>query len=138
LAGEIKDVYPKKPVTIVQGPDGLFHDAYPAKFRKAMGNSVAARGIDVVYKDYIDEFTADFKAPEGFVTTRNGKKIDADLVVPTRGGKPNTAFLKEGSGIVLNQHGQIPVEATLQVKGHRNIFAMGDAIDLKEQKQVCS
>jgi apoptosis-inducing factor 2 len=124
-----------KPVTIVQGGDALLNKTYPDKFRTRAGTNVTDRGVDIVYNDYIDEFSSDFAAPEGYVTTRHGKQIKTDLVVPTRGGRPNTGFLK-GSEIPINEYGQIRVEDTLQIKGFRNVFAAGDATDILEQKQA--
>jgi apoptosis-inducing factor 2 len=122
-------------VTIVQGGDALLNKTYPDKFRTRAGANVTERGVDIVYNDYIDEFSSDFATADGSVTTRHGKKIKADLVVPTRGGRPNTGFLK-GSEIPINEYGQIRVEDTLQIKGFRNVFAAGDATDIREQKQA--
>lgn len=75
-AGEIKDFWPKKKVTIVHAADQLLNKTYPDKFRKRTEKDITARGIEVVYNDYIDDFSQ-----TGTVTTRNGKKINADLVV---------------------------------------------------------
>lgn len=56
----------------------LLNKTYPDKFRRAIAKSLTAHGVQLVYDDYIDDFPA-----EGVVgvTTRNGKKLDADLVV---------------------------------------------------------
>jgi apoptosis-inducing factor 2 len=122
-------------VTIVQGSSALLHSSYPDRFRNHVATSITSRGVDIVYNDYIDSFTPDYAPPEGSVLTRNGKSIKADLVIPTRGGRPNTAFLDD-SGLPLNEHGQIAVEETFQVKGARAVFAVGDVTDIKEQKQA--
>jgi hypothetical protein len=86
-----------------------------------------------VYGDYVDTFPEDGALPDG-VTTRHGKHIAADLYLSTRGGRPNTAVLAS-SGFTLNEHGQVPVELTFLAKGHKNVFAVGDITDIKEQKQ---
>jgi apoptosis-inducing factor 2 len=124
-------------VTIVQGLDGLLHDTYPVRFRKYVAEGLTARGVEIVYDDFIDAFApeSDFRPPSGSVTTRRGRTIAADLVVPTRGGQPNTAFLRR-SGLPLNDAGQICVEQTFEVKGASSVFAIGDATDVKEQKQA--
>eukprot|EP00243_Klebsormidium_subtile_P013150 TRINITY_DN846_c0_g1_i3.p1 TRINITY_DN846_c0_g1~~TRINITY_DN846_c0_g1_i3.p1 ORF type:complete len:122 (+),score=11.38 TRINITY_DN846_c0_g1_i3:379-744(+) len=51
----------------------------------------------------------------------------------TVGGKPNTDFLKGGL-VPLNAKGFIEVTECLQVKGYHNIYALGDATDIKETK----
>jgi NADH dehydrogenase FAD-containing subunit len=88
----------------------------------------------VIFGDYIDSFPEGSTAPDGY-KTRNGKHLDADLIVPTRGGRPATAFLAN-SGLSLNTRGQVAVEGTLQAKGAPRVFVIGDATDLPEQKQV--
>jgi NADH dehydrogenase FAD-containing subunit len=136
LAGELKDLYPEKAVTIVQGPDMILNSTYKPKFRQIVQKGLTDRGINVIYGDYIDNLNADGTPASAEVTTRNGKVLkDADLVVATRGGKPNTSFLAE-SGFKVTSSGHVPVEQTLQVKGHSRVFALGDITDIKEQKQA--
>ncbi|ETW87003.1 hypothetical protein HETIRDRAFT_30822 [Heterobasidion irregulare TC 32-1] len=130
-AGEIRDYWPKKPVTIVQASSQLLNATYPDKFRKRVEKDITVRGVKVVYNDFVDNFE-----PEGPITTRGGKTLEGDLVVIARGNRPATEFVSSlGSG-VLNERGQIKVQPTLQLQSHPNIFAAGDAIDWDEQKQV--
>jgi apoptosis-inducing factor 2 len=56
--------------------------------------------------------------------------------VPTFGSRPGTAFVKSLGSNVVNPRGQIRIENTFQLKGHSNIYAIGDAIDWQEQKQA--
>jgi NADH dehydrogenase FAD-containing subunit len=133
IAGELKDAYPNKNVTIVQGPDAIMNPTYNAKFRKTVAKGLTSRGVNIIYNDYIDNINSDGSAAG--VVTRNNRRIDADLVVPTRGGRPNTAFLAS-SGFNLNSVGQVQVEKSFQVKGRRGVFAVGDITDIKEQKQA--
>jgi glycine/D-amino acid oxidase-like deaminating enzyme len=65
-------------VTIVQGDNLLTNKTYPDKFRKALDASLRARGVDIIYNDFVDDIPADGVIG---VTTRNGRMIDADLVV---------------------------------------------------------
>jgi len=69
------------------------------------------------------------------VTTRNGRRLDADMVVSARGPRPNTGFISTLGPDALTKDGFVRVQPTLQLKGHPNIFAGGDAIDWQEQKQ---
>ncbi|KAJ7786514.1 FAD/NAD(P)-binding domain-containing protein [Mycena metata] len=133
-AGEIKDVWPEKEVTIVHGDTGLLNSTYPTAFRTGLQKSLEARGINVLLGDYVDEIPAPGSTT---VKTRKGSVIDADLVVPTRGPRPRTEFVAKSLGVAaLDERNQIKVTPTLQLVEHPNIFAVGDAINTVEQKQV--
>jgi hypothetical protein len=47
IAGELKDYYPEKKVTIVQGSESLLNPSYPASFRHRLDRDMKARGIEV-------------------------------------------------------------------------------------------
>ncbi|KAJ6504425.1 FAD/NAD(P)-binding domain-containing protein [Mycena vulgaris] len=115
-AGEIKDIWPQKEVTIVHGASSVMNSTYPPR-------SLRSRGVKIILDDHVDEFP-----PPGSTTvkTRKGNMIDADLVVPTRGPRADT----------LDERKQIKVRPTLQLLDHPDIFAVGDAINTVEQKQV--
>ncbi|KAJ7154055.1 FAD/NAD(P)-binding domain-containing protein [Mycena filopes] len=133
IAGEIKDVWPEKKVTIVHGSAAVTNPTYPKKFRSGLEKGLRARGIDLILNDYVDEIPPPGPAT---VTTRNGTRLEADLVVPTRGPRPRTEFIGESLGAsALDERGQVKVKPTLQLIDHPDIFAVGDIIDIFEQKQ---
>ena len=73
--GEIKDAFPNKRVTIVHSDSQLLNSSYPNKYRKRVENDLTARGVNIIFNDYVDDF-------EGTpVKTRSGRQIDGDLVV---------------------------------------------------------
>lgn len=142
-------------VTIVQGDKLLTNKTYPDKFRKALDTSLRARGVDIIYNDYIDNIPADGVVG---VTTRNGRKLNADLVVSrcgvrcdynkavlnisqfvqvsSQGPRPNTAFISTLGSDTLTDRGYVRVKPTLQLVSHPDIYAAGDIIDWAEQKQA--
>ncbi|KAJ7103336.1 hypothetical protein B0H15DRAFT_811881 [Mycena belliarum] len=133
-AGEIKDIWPSKEVTIVHSDKALTNSAYSAKFRKNLEGSLRKRGVKIILEDFVDEIP-----PPGPATikTRKGTVIEADLVIPTRGPRPRTEFVAKSLGAdTLDEHQQIKVKPTLQLINHPDIFAMGDATNIVEQKQV--
>jgi len=129
-AGEIKDAFPTKRVTIVHSDSQLLNSTYPGKYRKLVEKDLTARGVNIVFNDYVDNFDS---TP---IKTRSGRQIDGELVVPTFGSHPGTGFVKSLGSDVLNARGQIKVENTFQLKSHPNIYAIGDVIDWQEQKQA--
>ncbi|KAJ7751309.1 FAD/NAD(P)-binding domain-containing protein [Mycena maculata] len=133
-AGEIKDIWPGKEVTIVHGDAGIMNSTYSASFRKGLEKGLGARGINLILNDYVDEIPAPGPTT---VTTRRGHVIDADLVISARGPRPRTEFIAKSLGAdSLDERNQIKVKPTLQLSEHPDIFAVGDAINTVEQKQV--
>jgi len=132
-AGEIKDAYPDKKVTIVHGNSHLMNKAYPLRFRVAVEKSVRKRGVELVLGDFVDTIP---EAGSTQITTRSGKKIQADYGLLTRGPKPNTSLLSNFPTKPLTPTGFVKVKPTLQLVSHPLIFATGDIIDWDEQKQA--
>ena len=149
-AGELKDFYPNKKVTIVHAGKKLLNDTYPDKYRDKVEKDLRARKVELILGDFVEDL-----AQTGPVKTRNGKEIDADLIVssldlcvrycillsliyqiPSVGGRPATGFIASLGADTLNERGQVHVKPTLQLQGHANIFAAGDAIEWEEQKMM--
>lgn len=111
----------------------LLNATYPEKFRKDMERRCTARRIELVFSeltDYIPEY--------GTVglTTRSGMSIPtADLIVPTFGPRPNTAWIASLGPDVLDARRLVKVKPTFEVVGHPGVFAVGDITDWNEQKQ---
>ncbi|KDR68432.1 hypothetical protein GALMADRAFT_78581 [Galerina marginata CBS 339.88] len=132
-AGEIKDVYPDKNVTIVQGGKYLLTDIYPRKFRVDLERRLRLRGVKIVFEDHIDghpEVGSDTP-----LKTRKGTPLKCDLLLSARGAGPNTSLLKFLQPASLTDRGLVQVLPSLQVRNHPTIFAAGDITDLQEAKQ---
>jgi NADH dehydrogenase FAD-containing subunit len=129
----------------------LLNKTYPAKFRKALETRLRKRGVNIVFNDYVDDI------PEAgpSVKTRKGKSLKADLVVShafplfilhlitfhqsqlnTRGPRPNTEFISSSLSGAVTDRGLVKVKPTLQLTAYPDIFAVGDVLDIAEEKQV--
>jgi len=135
LAGEIKDVYPDKKVTLILNGKLLLNSTYPEKFRNAVAKTAAGRGVQLVLEDSVADLPEGGGGVVDGITTVKGVVIPADLVTATRGWTPNTSFLANIPD-VLNERGQVKTLPTFQSVAAPHIFALGDITDYKEQKQL--
>lgn len=134
LAGEIKQAFPKKNVTIVHRDTQLLNSVYPDKWRKDIERRVRARNIHLLLGDSVGDLSSE---NVNGITTTSGKNIpDADLVVPAFGAKPATGFITSLGADVVTAQGTVRVNEFLEVPGHSGVFAAGDIIDWEEQKQA--
>jgi len=124
----------KKKITIVHAEERVLNSVYPNSFRKDVEKRLRSHDVKVVHNTRIDDIPSD--GLEGNARTADGKTIDSDLVVPTRGGRPATAFLSSLSPNPLDSTGHVKVKKTLQLVEETNILAVGDCNDIKEQKQL--
>ncbi|RXW19704.1 hypothetical protein EST38_g6154 [Candolleomyces aberdarensis] len=132
-AGEIKDEWPTKNVTIVHSRNLLLNDVYPDRWRRQVNESLEKRGVRLVLGDRVD----DVVPKDGKIVTRSGKEITADLVIPTRGPRPNSAFIAASLGDeVLTSSGHVKVNPTMQLPDRPHIFAAGDVVEWNEQKSA--
>ncbi|KAF8811277.1 FAD/NAD(P)-binding domain-containing protein [Phlegmacium glaucopus] len=131
-AGEIRDRWSDKRITIVQGDELLLNEAYPNSFRKSVARSIRKRDVTIILNDRVDDLEI---SDAGTITTRNGRKLVADLVIPCQGPRPNAGFVTLDAG-TFSETGHVRVSSTFQVFGYPRIFAGGDVIEWDEQKQV--
>lgn len=62
----------------------------------------------------------------GSVTLKDGTILPADLVVLGIGVGPATGFLKDNKAVSLEKDGSLQVDEYFAVKGHKDVFAIGD------------
>ncbi|KAI8644128.1 hypothetical protein BD408DRAFT_384302 [Parasitella parasitica] len=145
LAGEIRDVYAEKKITIVHGKDNFLDEASSpnAKLRKNLLSLAQKNKIDTIFNDTVNlpsDLKEHFYIPEaGIVKTNKGQMIEnVDLVLLAFGNRPETAWLKNSSlgAEIVNTNGYIKVKKTFQVDhaGLPNVFVLGDAADFNETK----
>ncbi|KAF9026132.1 hypothetical protein BDZ89DRAFT_1134995 [Hymenopellis radicata] len=131
LAGEIKEVWPDKGVTIVHRGSQLLTDIYTDKFRVGILRDLEARGSRT--KGSRDQGRPNRTRPlSRFVLTPNL----CIQQLPMWGTRPNTAYLASSLGAdTLAENGCVKIRPTFQLHNHTEIFAMGDIIDWPEVKQ---
>ncbi|KAF5369040.1 hypothetical protein D9758_003092 [Tetrapyrgos nigripes] len=83
LAGEIKDIWPSKPVTILHRSDKLITAGYPDRYRRRIAAQLKARGVSFILDNELDmDVTGTEKEGElKTFRTKSGRTIKADLVV---------------------------------------------------------
>ncbi|KMZ56998.1 putative Apoptosis-inducing factor [Zostera marina] len=131
LAGEIAVDYPDKKVTLVHKGPRLMEFVGPKASAKAM-KWFKENGVDVLLDQKVDlEHSSD-----GVYSTTAGKTINADCIFICTGKPFGSSWLRESIlKDCVNQQGQLMVDEHLKVKGHSNIFAIGDITDVNEMKQ---
>lgn len=145
LAGEIREVYSDKKITIVHDKDNFLDEASSpnAKLRKNLLTLAQKNKIDTIFNDVVDlptDLKEHFYSPEaGIVKTKKGQSIEnVDLVLLAFGNRPETAWLKNSTlgAEIVNTNGYIKVKKSFQVDHTdlSNVFVLGDAADFKETK----
>ncbi|KAM7272556.1 hypothetical protein ACFE04_027219 [Oxalis oulophora] len=126
LAAEIVVDYPGKKVTLVHRGTRLMDFVKPKASRKAL-SWLQSKGVDVKLNQSVN-----LDSPkDGTYVTSNGESIKADCHFLCIGKPSGSAWLKETIlKDKLNDRGMLMVDANLRVKGHRNIFGIGDITDI--------
>jgi len=150
-AAEIAETYPEVQVTLVHSKDTLMSGGtwgeYAPKFVKHINEQIerypnirvvlndrllpveALGGEDSQYQMYVE--------PEGgHVSTQKGETIPCDLLFWCVGGKMNSASYEDHFKAALTKDKGLDVNDYLQVKGHANVFAIGDTIAASKGPQA--
>ncbi|MFI0454380.1 NAD(P)/FAD-dependent oxidoreductase [Actinomadura sp. 6N118] len=137
LAGEIKEVWPDKHVTIADPAEQLLPGFKPEVVEDLRGQ-LDAVGVEVrlgtglvappsTKAGLVDAFT---------VTTTDGDEISADIWFRAYGVSTNSDYLGDGKLTTRTPEGRVPVTEFLNVKGHDHVYAVGDITDVAETKMA--
>ncbi|XP_030964165.1 apoptosis-inducing factor homolog B-like [Quercus lobata] len=131
LAGEISFVFPDKKLILVhRGPRLL--EYIGSKASQLAMNWLTAKKVDVI----LDQSINLNHLNGGIVQTSSGETIKADCHFVCTGKPIGSSWLNESIlQNSLNIHGKLVVDQNLRIRGHKNIFAVGDITDIKEIKQ---
>ncbi|XP_076807000.1 ferroptosis suppressor protein 1-like [Clavelina lepadiformis] len=139
LAGEIKTDYPDKEVTIINSRDFLISSRAKPAFQKKLAQALRQKKITVLLNERVsnlDEVTVNKNVTGQVIKTEGGQTIECDMIIPCTGTKINNHFFKEELADAINDFGALCVNENLQVKGHDDIFALGDVTDIPEEKMA--
>ncbi|KAL0008153.1 hypothetical protein SO802_009655 [Lithocarpus litseifolius] len=131
LAGEISFVFPDKKLILVhRGPRLL--EYIGSKASQMAMNWLTAKKVDVI----LDQSINLNHLSGGVVQTSSGETIKADCHFVCTGKPIGSSWLNKSIlQNSLNIHGKLVVDQNLRIRGHKNIFAVGDITDIKEIKQ---
>lgn len=126
LAGEIVVDFPDKKVTLVHRGSRLLEFISPKASQKTL-DWLTSRKVEVILGQSVDlENTAD-----GIYQMSSGESITADCHYLCIGKPIGSSWLK---GTILEDSldtlGRLIVDEHLMTKGHDNVFAVGDIIDV--------
>lgn len=128
LAGELAFARPEKRITLISAAETLFPD-YPAKLGRNMQRQLSELGVKVRLGERIKKLKS---SDEPFVPLKNkiklsdGFPIDADLVIPVIGAKPETDLLQTLDGVAFDDHGRASVDNWLRPTDNPDLFVIGD------------
>ncbi len=128
LAGELAFARPEKRITLISAAETLFPD-YPAKLGRNMQRQLGELGVKLRLGERIKKLK---RTDEPFVPLKNkiklsdGFPIDADLVIPAIGAKPQTSLLQTVDGVVFDDHGRASVDDRLRPTDNPDLFVIGD------------
>ncbi|KAI7877176.1 FAD/NAD(P)-binding domain-containing protein [Lichtheimia hyalospora FSU 10163] len=139
LSGEIRGAYKDKKITLVHRGSQLLSKEIPDKARMKVLEKMRQNNIHVVFNDSVPSLptghheSVQVPVTAPFIHTKEGKKLDCDLLLIAFGNRPNTAWIDPS---MLSENGYVKVKSTLQVDvpGYETVYVMGDAADLQENK----
>jgi apoptosis-inducing factor 2 len=117
LAGEIKEVWPDKPVIVVGRDDELLPGFLPE--------------VRDELRRQLDELGVDLRLGAAPPEERSG-----DIRFRAFGVRVNTGYLADGLLTTLTEQATVPVTERLNVPGHDHVYAIGDITALPDPKMA--
>lgn len=134
-----------KHITLIHSAAGLVSsrpDLSP-KLAQSLQDQLHRLGVNLVLGEKLDfssieadssdaaENTLNCRCVVGHRTVRTstGREIETDMIFFCNGARVNSSSYSEAFAHVCGEHGDLRVNAHLQVEGYSNIFAIGDCSD---------
>ena len=125
LAGEIAVARPEKSITLISADQTLF-PMYPAKLGAQLEHKLEELGVSVILGRRAKDLLHTDRPYAGSVTLDDGRVIDADLVFPVIGSKPQTSLVQTLPGVTLASGGRVKTDKWLRPSEYPNVFVAGD------------
>ncbi|MFC9971338.1 FAD-dependent oxidoreductase [Spirillospora sp. NPDC127200] len=137
LAGEIKEVWPDKRVTVTD-PAGELLPGFEPEVVADLRGRLDALGVEVRLGTALaaQPDTGPGLAGAFTVATTGGDEITADIWFRAHGTRTNSDYLADGRLTGRTPQGRVPVTATLNVRGNDHVYAVGDITDVAEAKMA--
>lgn len=131
-AGELGFEYGKvKKITLISSGAQIL-EGTPPSVSKTATKQLKALNVTITPSTKI---SGSATTPDGRteLTLSDGSKITTDLYLPTAGLVPNSSYVPQQ---FLNQNGYVVVDEFLQVKGTKNVWAVGDISAVQRAQAV--
>jgi NADH dehydrogenase FAD-containing subunit len=130
LAGEIKEVWPDKHVTIAELGDDILPGPFMPELRVALRHHLDELGVELLLGGRLtEEPPAEPGTDKTFtVATLDGGEFTADIWFRCYGVTPSTGYLTGDLRAARTADGRIEVTPQMRVAGARNVFAVGDIV----------
>ena len=128
LAGEIKHVWPNKPIILLDVSGEVLGGPFKPELKAELRRQLADIGVEMLLSSPLKAFPPTEAGKRGTftVTTEEGSEITADIWFQCFGVAPNSDYLGDALAHARRADGYIEVEPTMQVVGHERVFALGD------------
>ncbi|KAK4201720.1 hypothetical protein QBC40DRAFT_277791 [Triangularia verruculosa] len=138
MACDLREIYPSKTVTLIHSRDQLMPLYHPA-LSTLVKSRFSELGVNLITGTRVILPSAGFpltSVPRTKVNLQDGRTLTADFVITATGQTPNNSWLTAGLGedVINPLNGFIKVHPTMQVEGHKNVFAVGDINDCGAHK----
>ncbi|EDO42769.1 predicted protein [Nematostella vectensis] len=136
IAGDIKEDYKDKTVTLIHPREILVNDTVSESFQTTVKNRLKYLGVETVLGERVSNM--DEIRQKGFtdvtVVTDKGNRLKADLALECTGLRVNNGAYKNGLGDKMDERGRLKVDEFLQVEGTPDVYAIGDCNNTPEVK----
>ncbi|CAJ1066658.1 apoptosis-inducing factor 2 [Xyrichtys novacula] len=139
MAAEIKTEYPEKRVILIHSRIALADPELLHSVRQEAKVVLVEKGVELLLGQKVlnmSELELNVTRKNTVVTTDKGTSLTTDLVISCVGLKVNSAAYASSFSDSLAENGALKVNEHLQVKGHPNVYAVGDCADVNEPKMA--
>jgi NADH dehydrogenase FAD-containing subunit len=128
LAGEIRHVWPKKTVLLLDVADEILGGPYVPELKAELRRQLVESHVELILGSPLRQAppTEPGELATFTVTTEAGTEVTADIWFRCYGVVPNSDYLGEELASARRSDGFIEVGPTLQVAGQATVFAVGD------------